>query len=273
MPLLSSLLSLNFLYSVLLVAISVGLALVIEKKNEHKKAILFVLGGYCIGGTISLFLFGLADFLVPAIIAAIAIPFGMGFLTKKELEYEFMPIPRSAAYSAEKIIFITTAGFFFYLLILGYSDSKTLEKNFVPEMLGMTTGSNISISDSMNLQLAELVSQSKTQVVDQIIAESEMQEMVSKQYYEALVLNEKLKAYKKAYAAPEFKAQITDALKNQKIDLGGELLSKFPLIGFFSKIAWILYAVSGLFFCAIIGNVLVKNIAAVIYSTIIRVME
>jgi len=273
LPLFESILSLNFLYAVILIGISLGIALIIEKKNEHNKAILMVTTGYCLGAIISIFLFGLIEFIIPAIIAAIAIPFGIGFLTKKEEEYEFMPTIRSAAYSAEKIILITTIGFFLYLLILGYLSMSQLEEDFVPQMLKATTGEKLTINDQMNLQLTELVSQSKAQAIDEILQQEEMKEMVSRQYYEAIILEQKLEDYKTAYLSNEFKQSISEALKEQNINLGETMLTSFPIMGFFAKLAWIIYAISALFLCAIIGNVFVKNIAALIYTAILRVIE
>ena len=162
-------------------------------------------------------------------------------------------------------------GLFLILCFNGQSNQKELEANFVPEFLAMSIGNNITLGDQFSDQFANAIVEQQKATLTQIQSFPELDSLVAKSDSDGLALAAKLDAMKTAFASESTKKSISDQLKNQKIDIGGEIVKQLPIMETISKSAWIIYAISGLILVLFISNLFVKNIAAFIYWAILLV--
>ncbi|MCX6803595.1 MAG: hypothetical protein NTY48_03415 [Candidatus Diapherotrites archaeon] len=136
----NTMLGLNFIYFILLSSLSLALIMALGRKYIFKFSLIFGFVGYIIGAVVGIFLFNLLDFTFPILCLLIGIPLGTKYLAKKEEESKYMPLLRSGASAAGRIITIFAILFMLMLFFITIQTKDTLKENFVPEMLKMTIG-------------------------------------------------------------------------------------------------------------------------------------
>ena len=271
LPLINSIMTLNFLFFCICTSIGIGLLISIGSFYELKKAILISVPAYMISVIFISIAFNLIGFFVPLIAGVLAIPICYASL-KKSKEMKVFPIIRTGAYASSKFILIIGAAFFLLLLFISINQSDNLQNNFTEDLLTTTVGENFSLSDQISLQLASSISSQQVSTIDLILEQEEMKKLVATNSIDAITLNQKLLAYKQAYAGEEFKTKVSQDLKNRNIDFGTELLSSFPILNTLAKYAFILYPLSAFILFMFIGNLLIKNIAGLIFSGIVKLI-
>jgi len=268
-PLINSIMTLNFLFFCISASVGIGILISIGSFYELKKALLISAPTYFLAITILTIAFNLTDFFIPLILGLFAIPICIMSL-KKSKEMKIFPIIRTGTYSSSKLILIVGAAFFLVLLITSINQSNTLQENFTKDMLAVTVGGNFTLSDQISLQLANAISTQQVSTVDLLLNQDELKNLVKSNLSDAIIYEQKLLAYKEAFAKDDFKTKISDQLKGQKIDFGTELLSKFPMIITLAQYAFIIYPISAFILFIFIGNILIKNIAGLIYTGIMK---
>lgn len=271
LPLIDSLMTLNFLFFCICASIGIGILISIGSFYELKKAILISAPAYALSAIIISIAFNLIGFFVPLITGLIAIPICYIAL-KKSSEMRVFPITRTGSYASSKFILIIGSTFFLLLLFIAINDSTNLQNNFTKDLLATTVGENLSLSDQISLQLASSISAQQVSTIDLILEQTEMKNLIASDSIDAINLNQKLLAYKQAYAGEEFKTKVSQDLKNNNIDFGTELLSKFPILNTLANYAFILYPLSAFILFMFIGNLIIKNIAGLIFSGIVKLI-
>jgi hypothetical protein len=271
LSLINSIMTLNFLFFCICASIGVGLLLSIGYFYELKKAILISAPAYAISVIFLSVAFNLIDFFVPLIIGIIAIPICYLSL-KKSNELKVFPIIRTGVYASNKLILIIGAAFFLVLLVISITQANYLTQNFTKDILASTVGENLTLSEQISLQLASAISAQQVSTIDLVLEQQEMKNMLASDSIDAINLNQKLLAYKQAYAGEEFKTKVSEDLKNQNIDFGSELLKSFPILNTLANYAFIIYPFSAFVLFMFIGNLLIKNIAGLIFSGIVKLI-
>ncbi len=268
--LVNSIMTMNFLFFCISASIGIGILISIGSFYELKKATLISAPAYVISVIIITLAFNLTTFFTPLILGLFAIP--ICYLSiQKGREMKVFPIIRAGSYASSKFIMIVGAAFFLVILVSSLSQANYLQDNFIPEMLSATVGGDsITLSDQLTLQLASAISTQQVNTIDLMLDQAEMKNLVNSGSNDALIFNQKLLAYKTVYAGDEFKSQVATQLKSQKIDLGTELLKKFPILNTMAQYAFIIYPVSAFIMFIFIGNLLIKNMAAVIFTAIVK---
>ena len=268
-PLINSIMTLNFLFFCISASIGLGILLSIGSFYELKKATLISAPAYLLSIIIISVAFNLIDFFIPLVIGLGAIPICYLSL-KKSREMKVFPIIRTGVYASNKFILIIGAAFFFILLFICINESTTLSQNFNKEMLATTVGENLSLSDQISLELANAISIQQVNTIDLMLEQKEMKNMVELGSTDAINFNQKLLDYKEAYAGDEFKAKVAESLTNQNIDFGSELLSKFPILKTMAQYAFIIYPFSAFILFIFIGNLIIKIMAGAVFTGIVK---
>jgi len=154
------------------------------------------------------------------------------------------------------------------LVFYGATNQEQLKNDFVPEFLKMSVGDGVTLDDYFQMQLVSTIMTSESQLVDSIYSSAEMKNLKIKNDPDAIALSKKLLDINKSLGSEETKEAALVQIKDKKIDFGQEIISQLPMISTMSTYAWIIYAISGLLTFSIIASVIVKNIAAVIYTII-----
>jgi hypothetical protein len=151
------------------------------------------------------------------------------------------------------------------LLFIGITTQDKLKQDFVPEFLEMTIGDGISLSDTFQMQLVNALIISQTQLIDTTLAFDEFKTFQTNSDIAGLTLKAKLEGMKLGLSNDSTKELALSKLKEQKIDLGKEIISKIPLIEQVSSYAWLIYAIGGYTTFIMIGGILIKNLSAILY--------
>ncbi|OQA31043.1 MAG: hypothetical protein BWY55_00670 [archaeon ADurb.Bin336] len=268
-PLIESIISLDFLLFCISVSIGLGVMMSLGSFYETKKATIFATGSYLLSILITVILFNLYDFLVPLIISAFTIIFCIKSLQKAR-EYKVYPILRTGIYASGRFFLILSTAFFFLLLFNSITQINYLESNFSNELLNSTVGNEITLSDQFTLQLAKSIAKNQSDTIELLQKQEELVRMTDEGITDALIYNQKLSAYKTAYNEEEYIQKLAENIKNNQIDMGKEIVTKFPIINSMAKYAFILYPLSAFILVLFIGNLIIKNIAGLVFCGVVK---
>jgi len=264
-----SILNLNFLFFCISTSIGLGVLASIGSFYELKQASIISITGYVLSIIILIVAFNLTDFFVPLLAGLFAIPICYTSI-KKSREMKVFPILRTGLYATNQFILIVGLAFFIILLVISITQASYLTNNFTKEMLATTVGENLTLSDQISLQLASSISAHRADTIDVMLSQKELENLVNEGSIDAINFKQKLLAYKAAYLEDDYKSKTATSLKNQNIDFGTELLNKFPILTLMAKYAFLLYPISAFILFIFIGNILIKNIAGLVFSAILK---
>ncbi len=269
-PMIDAILGFNFAFFLICASFPIAIILLIGRKYHLIEATIFSVAGYLTGVLIGIFLFNLMSYLIPLLFGIIGIPFGIKYLIKKEEEYKYLKKFRAGSSAAGRILLVICLGFGLFLAVQTYQNQKDFEKNFVPEMLSMTVGGKVTLSDSLNTQLASAMLMQQTAALNYVNETSELETLVASNNRDGIMLRQRIFDYNKALNKPETLESTIASMKKQDIDLGKELVAKFPMMNNLAKIAWIIYPALAIIICLFFANLIVKNLGALIYWIINR---
>ncbi len=268
-PLINAVLTLNFLIFLICAALSISMMLVIGRRYPLTGALLLTMIPYFAGAAIGAFIFGLNDFFIPIIASVAGIPVGIRFLAEKEDELRYLKRPRAGGSAAGRIITIASLIFALFLLFHTLPQKETLQEEFIPELLLMTIGDeNLSMGDSFRMQLAGAISEQQVSTIDTMLRTPALRNLSEKNDPDAQNLISSLEATKTNFRGEEFKKDVADKLESQNLDIGKELLGKFPMIALVARFAWLLYPFTALVTLMFIGGLVTRNLAAGFYGLI-----
>ncbi|MDD2531150.1 MAG: hypothetical protein PHY04_01570 [Candidatus ainarchaeum sp.] len=268
-PLFESIISLDFLLFCVSISIGLGVMISLGSFYEIKKATIFATGSYLLSIIITVILFNLYDFLAPLLISAFTIVFCIKSLQKAR-EYKIFPILRIGIYSSSQFFLIFSTAFFFLLFFNSINQISYLESNFSNEILGSTIGNEVTLSDQFTLQLAQAIAKNQSDTIELMQNQEELLRMTDEGITDALIYNQKLSAYKTAYSEEEYIQKIAETMKNNQLNIGEEIVNKFPIIKLMAKYAFLLYPLSAFLLILFIGNIIIKNLAGLIFSGIVK---
>jgi len=252
-PLLAKGATLNFVLFLVLSSAALAVILFVAKRFEFKKALLFSEVGYLAGGLIAVGAFGLVDFLVPLLFGALGIFFAAKNLAKKEAELKYSAELRAGCWSAGKITALFAAGFFIYLLIISAGQTQTLSEGFSEGLFALTIGSGTSIGTPLTDAIAALQQASYLSVKNLPEYKAVMQQGTR----EGAELDLKISALMTAVGSKEYKDTIAGET--------GKLFNNLPVVKTVAQYAWIIYAIFALIALSLVGNIIIKNLAGIIY--------
>jgi len=266
-PLLSAILSINFMIFLIFASLSLALILIIGKKYDFKYALIFSITGYLIGIILSTILFKqLVNVFILMSFGLIAIPAGIVYINKREDELKYFKKIRAAATGAGRMLLILGLGFFFTLAFIGITNQEKLKEEFIPGFLQMTIGEGVTLDDTFQGQLVDAILGSQNQLVDTILGFDEFDSFQTKNDSDGLALKTKIETIKSNLQNENTKKMALSKLKEQNIDMGKELIAKINFINQVSKLAWVLYAIAGFLLFTLLGGAVIKNLSAIFYT-------
>ncbi len=268
-PLINSILTMNFLLFLICAAVSIAMMLVIGRRYSFTGALALTIIPYFVGAAIGTFFFGLNEFFIPIAGIIIGLPVGIKFLAEKEDELRYLKRPRAGGSAAGRIITIASLIFALFLLLQTLPQKEALREEFVPELLMMTIGDkDLTMGDSFRLQLAESIAAQQVSTIDLMLNQTPLKNLSAKNDQDAQDLISSLNATKLNFEGDAFKKDVADKLQSQDLDLGKELLNKFPMIELVSRFAWLMYPFTALVTLMFIGGLITRNLAALFYGVL-----
>lgn len=269
LPLIDSIMSINFLLFCISASIGIGIIISLGSFYNLKEASIISIPSYVLSVLVLITAFNLTQFFAPLILSAFAIPICFMSLQKAR-EMKTFPILRVGIYSSGKFVLATGISLFVVLLLIGFTQAQNLEENFTTDLLSTMVGTNLTLSDQFTLQFAQSISTQQVNTIDLMLEQEELKNLIESDSIDAINYHQKLLAYKDAYEGEEYRSKLATDLKNNKINFGEEFLTKFPFLITLAKYAFILYPIFAFVLFIFLGNILIKNIAGLVFSIIVK---
>ncbi|HNV01161.1 MAG TPA: hypothetical protein PKK60_01905 [archaeon] len=262
----------NFILFLISASIAFSLLLIISKIYNYHYSSIFCGTSIFLGSIIGLVIFNQMNYLLILIITVIGVIISIKTLNQKEEELKYLKTMRSATNTMGKIILFISIAIFLQLLIINLPKQEEFEKNFVKDIMTTTIGDNNNLN-SVKTPMIELAITSQSQTIDLIMNTPPYKKLEDKNDLDIKIFILTMNDLNKKINSKEYKNLYENQLQNntELPNLTIELMKNSPLIKDFSKLSWIMYAISGLFVSLFIGGIIIKNLSAIIYTIIITI--
>jgi hypothetical protein len=269
-PLINAMISMEFIAFLFFVSLAIACILVIISHANTQYALGFSLAGYALGVTIGTIIFGNVGFLIPLLLAAGGIPLALESLKKKEKEYNSLPKLRSGMNAAGKIVILTGVGLLLFILIITFPIQEQYEHEFTAEILNTTIGENNNFGEMLQTPMIDVIINSQKQTLTSVKKMPGFSEFENKQDSDVLTFINSFNTFENMINSNSHKETITSQFNQQKEnqELNTQLLEQLPIISELSKLAWLMYGFSAFILVLFIGNLIVKNVAGLLYVLI-----
>jgi hypothetical protein len=265
-PLTKAILTINFGLFLLSTSIALATALIVARKMDKKTGITAITITYFSGAIITIIIFQQIEFILTAFMTGIGLAVALFTLKEKEKELKYFQKIRAGISAGHKILLFSSLGILFTILITTIPANQEIKQNFVDDFLKITFGEGITVEDFFTQQIAEQFIASETQLLDQVSSFSELKKMEQKNDEDAILFKQKLLALRANINSEETKKILAEKLKSADISPAKSVLTQMPVFEAVSSIAWALYAVIGFGTASFIGNIVIVNLAALIYA-------
>jgi hypothetical protein len=269
-PLINAMISFEFIMFLIFVSLSIACILLIIKHANFQYALGFSLIGYVLGITLGTILFGNLGFLIPLLIATGGIPLAFESLVKKEKEYKSLPTLRSGISAANKMIMLTGVGLFIFIIIITFPAQEVHEQTFITQILSTTIGDTQTFGEMLQTPMVQIIIDSQKQTLNSVKKMPGFNEFENKNDADVLTFVTNFKTFDNMVNSDNYKTSIKNQFnsQNQNQELNKQLIQQIPIISNISKLAWLVYALEAFILVMFIGNLIVKNLAGLIYILI-----
>ncbi len=270
-PIIEKLLSINFLAFIIFASASLAIIEIIIKKFETKTTILFCTTSYLLGVIITCLLFNLIYFLIPLLFGVIGLFFATMTQNEKEKEYKTMAILRSGISSAGKIILFVAIGTLLFFLIINIQNQSYYEESFTKDFLNLTIDEQNTVYSQINEPFIDSIIEAQKQTINSIKSIKGFQELENKNDVDVLTFVAGFNNLETTLNSENYRKTMIEQIENQQsnINFGENILNSIPLITQIAKYSWLFYTLFLFAFILMIGNILIKNIAGIIYAVIV----
>ncbi|MEK6959025.1 MAG: hypothetical protein AABW59_03205 [archaeon] len=267
-PLLGSILTLNFVAFLFCSAIVIALILFLGRKFNFYYALGLSATGLMAGSCIGVFVFNLFDFFLAVLFANVGIFWALLVLEPKEKELKYAQIIRSGSFAAEKIILFASIGLFFGVMIATVSNQAFYEKKFTDDLLAMTIGNEKTMKDAIQEPLITGIADAQKQTIDALRLAPQFTVLKSKNDADVLIFVATIDALSGQFGSESYKDTLRDQISKSPAtsSFSETLLKSIPLMATSAKAAWIIYAIQAIIMALFIGGIIVKNGAGIVYN-------
>ncbi len=269
-PLINAMISFEFIMFLIFVSLSIACILVIIKHANLQYALGFSLIGYVLGITLGTIIFGNIGFLIPLLIATGGIPLAFESLNKKEREYKSLPTLRSGISAANKMIMLTAAGLLIFIMIITFPAQETYEQEFAAQILSTTIGDTQTFGGMLQTPMIKVIIDSQKQTLDSVKKMPGFSQFENKNDPDILTFVTNFNTFNNMVNSKNYVTTITDqfSAQTENQELNKQLLEQIPIINEVAKLSWLVYALEAFIMVMFIGNLIVKNLAGLIYILI-----
>jgi len=263
LPIANVFLSVYFIGFLIASSLSVAIIIIITNRLNQKKALLFALIGYIIGIIILLLFFVQIELIFVLLFCGLGIVLSIKTYIKEE--ETFTKKFKSGASIAGKIVLFFGIGIFITILLITLPNASEYEDNFSKDIVeSFIGGDNQTISAPLVASLGEL--QKETIASTQQTQEYKI--MQSKNDSDFFNFEMKLEELKLMYTSDEYSKLIAEntskIIEDSKSKPGFDL--ELPFVKDIAKYAWLIYALIAFASVLFIGELIIKNLSALIYA-------
>jgi hypothetical protein len=268
LPVMNTFLSPYFIGFLITASLTLCIIMIIITKLDQQKALIFSLVGYLIGIGIILALFIQLEFIVTLLLGGVGIALSIKGYEKQKIG--FSPDFKTGASIAGKIVIFVGIGLFLTTLLITLPNASEYEQNFSKDIID----SFIS-SDTLNInsQLISAVGKLQKETIVSIQATEEYKKLQSNNDPDFFDFEMKLEEIKILYASDEYtKAIASETEKISSSEVGNQNLPlELPFVKDLAKFAWLIYAILALVSVLFIGEIILKNLSALIFAIISKI--
>lgn len=265
-PIIEAMVSVNGIVFVIVVALPIALILLVGEEFDYYHALILAETGYLLGAIVGAFAFGLVEWILPLIFAALGIAWAIKWLRLKEKELKSKFKFSAGSGAAEKIIVVSLIGFVIFVGLSGFAQKEALGDSFANDLMDITIGDQDTFKDSVTELAIGISVKSQQAVVNSITDLSSYQALSGKSDIDVLTFVAQVDALKSEINQPNYSDSLKEAVAADSgdFDITSQLIEKLPLMEIREHI-WIVYAIFALLLAHMIGTLIVKNIASGYY--------
>jgi len=265
-PIIDAMMSVNGIVFVIVVALPIALILLVGEEFDYYHALILAEAGYLLGAIVGAFAFGLIEWILPIIFAALGIAWAIKWLRLKEKELKSKFKFSAGSGAAEKVIIVSLIGFVIFVGLNGFAQKEALGDSFANDLMTITIGDQDTFKDSVTDLAIGISVKSQQAVVTSITDLSSYQALSGKSDVDVLTFVAQVEALKSEINQPNYSDNLKEAVAADSgdLDITSQLIEKLPLMEM-RKHIWIVYAIFALLLAHMIGTLIVKNIASGYY--------
>ncbi len=272
-PILEKIFTIEFLFFLIILSLTIAVILfIIKTKKEDAFIINFV--GYFLGCLITVIFFNLLEFFVPLLFGLAGILIISKTQAGKEKEYKTMKTLRAGINSTGKIITLLAFGVMVFLLVITIPNASDYEEAFVEDFLKITVGEN-DVDTSIQESIIESTIEAQISTVEAIKSIRGFSKLHEKDDIDVITFLMNFENLERTLKSEEYKERVIAETiqKTTQEKIGAEMIEQIPLIKNIASFSWIIYPLLAFLIIIGIGNIIIKNVAGLIFLGFVKIGE
>jgi len=235
----------------------------IASKLEQQKALIFSLAGYLIGVTIILIFFIQIELIFLLLFCGFGI--ALGIKTHVKEEETFSKNFKSGTSISGKVVLFFGIGIFVTILLITLPSASEYESNFSKDIVNSFVGGDNS---ALSAPLISSIGQLQKETLQAAQQTQEYKLMQSKNDSDFFKFEMKLEELKVLYTSDEYAKIIAESTSKiiENSESPPSLNFELPFVNDLAKYAWLIYALIAFASVLFIGELIIKNLSALIYA-------
>ena len=263
LPIANVFLSTYFIGFLILSSFCLAIIIFIASKLEQQKALIFSLAGYLIGVTIILIFFIQIELIFLLLFCGFGI--ALGIKTHVKEEETFSKNFKSGTSISGKVVLFFGIGIFVTILLITLPSASEYESNFSKDIVNSFVGGDNS---ALSAPLISSIGQLQKETLQAAQQTQEYKLMQSKNDSDFFKFEMKLEELKVLYTSDEYAKIIAESTSKiiENSESPPSLNFELPFVNDLAKYAWLIYALIAFASVLFIGELIIKNLSALIYA-------
>ena len=263
LPLADGFLSAYFIGFLITTSICLALITIIITKFKFKEALVFSLIGYILGVFISIAFFIQIEFIFVLSFTVIGIVLSAKLY--ENIDEGFTKRFKSGTSISGKIIIFFGIGIFITIILITLPNAGTYENNFAQDIVQSFISGD---GQGMSAPLISSIGRLQRENLKSVQETPEYKLMQTKNDSDFFKLDMKIEELKVFYTSDEYAQTVSEDVSNliSNDSSDGKLDLQLPFVNDLAKYAWLIYALIALASVLFIGELIIKNLSALIFA-------
>lgn len=273
--LLDAIFSWNSLFFVLFLAITISLVGFIFVKENFFESIIAGILPFCLALFLGIFIFGLADYLIPAIFVVLGL-FLFSFLLFRDEDWVEKRKVKDFGGFLQKTIYVGAFGFLVFGFFVLQPINDDLFDDFMSQITDMALGDNL-LQETTSSLLADLSIQNQLIILNTIEVNSSYSDLRNSDSVESTNFVSFFNSLKQKINSEEYKDDLYSTYEvgigvvEDSVNMEDMLYESVPFFKVLNEWIWVLYSVLLFGISVFFGGIILKNISLLFLAIIKKV--
>lgn len=264
-PLAGGFLSIEFISFIITSSITLTLLIITISKFDTQEALIYSLTGYVIGILFILLIFIQLQFIFALLFAGFGLALSIKMFENNDetLSKRF----KSGSAVTGKLILFFGVGIFITVLLITLPNANEYEKNFSQDFVKSIIGGD---DGGIGAPLLSSIGELQKETLNSLQQTTEYKKMQTLNDSDFLRLDNKVNDLKLFYTSKEYQEILANGTNDilTSSDPNQNTTINLPFVNDLAKYAWLVYALLAFVSVIFIGEVILKNISAILYALV-----